>query len=127
MISRKDQMMQTLLVVKGIHAFKGGNVGPMKATTYFSTLETTQCQLTFGHRNRKKTSGPFNRSAAFVKKRYASSIYNIYNRTQSRYRSCNSLKPVRQVYEEIVNSDRGRPNHCIITPRKYKQVFSQSL
>lgn len=38
--------------------------------------------------------------------------------------ACNPLKPVRQVYEEIVNSDRGGPNHCVMTPRNYKQVFS---
>lgn len=37
--------------------------------------------------------------------------------------ACNPLKPVRQIYEEIVNSDRG-PNRCVMTPRNYKQVFS---
>eukprot|EP00731_Ephydatia_muelleri_P002904 Em0001g2904a len=33
----------------------------------------------------------------------------------------NNKRKFRQVYEEIVNSDRGGPNHCVMTPRNYKQ------
>ncbi len=33
------------------------------------------------------------------------------------------LKPVRKVYQEIINTDEGGPRHAITTPRDYKQVM----
>ncbi len=32
-------------------------------------------------------------------------------------------KPVRKVYQEIINTDEGGPRHAITTPRDYKQVM----
>ena len=38
-------------------------------------------------------------------------------------KTSNMLKPVREVYQEIVNSDEGGPRHAVMTPRDYKQVM----
>ena len=69
-------MMQALLVVKGVHAFDGGNIGAMKATTYFIIPETTQFLQPLGIEIQKNTSRPFIRSAPFVKEKVR--IINIY-------------------------------------------------
>ena len=37
-----------------------------------------------------------------------------------------TLKPVRKVYQEIVNDSNGGPRHVVMTPKNYKQVFNCS-
>lgn len=36
--------------------------------------------------------------------------------------ACKTMKPVRQVYQELVNIDEGGPRHVVSTPRNQVQV-----
>lgn len=71
-------MMQALLVVKGIHAFDGGNIGAMKATTYFIIPETTQFLQPLDIEIQKTHPDHLFDLLHLLRKRYASLIF-IYN------------------------------------------------
>ena len=65
-----------LVVIKGIHAFDGGNIGAMKATTYFIILETTQFLQPLDIEIQRTHPDPLFDLLLLLRKRYASSIYN---------------------------------------------------
>jgi hypothetical protein len=61
----------------------------------------------FQHRSAKKSKNPYIRSSPYVNEKVQRS---------------NILKPVHQIYQEIVNESTGGPRHAVTTPRNQKQV-----